>query len=172
MELTAVVVAVPEAEPLVGQLRDALDPAAAVGVPAHVTIMFPFVPPTALDDATRASLAEVVASVPAFNVRFERVAWFDEDVLWLAPEPTAPFVALTRMLGARFGLEPYGGDHGTDVVPHLTVGHAAPLPRLRHAAVELARGLPVRSAVRAVRLMAGSRAPASWTTVAEYSLGV
>jgi hypothetical protein len=73
-------------------------------------------------------------------------------------------------LGERFGLQPYGGDHGPDVVPHLTVGHGGPVPRLRAAAAGLERGLPVRTAVRSVRLMAGSRTPGSWTTVAEYSL--
>ena len=168
--LSAVVVAVPEAEPLVGDLRAALDPAATLGVPAHVTIMFPFVPPAALDDAAHATLAELFAAVPAFDARFERVAWFDEDVVWLAPEPSAPFVTMTRTLGERFGLQPYGGEHGTDVVPHLTVGHGGPVPRLRAAAAGLERGLPVRTAVRSVRLMAGSRTPGSWTTVAEYSL--
>jgi hypothetical protein len=43
--LSAVVVPVPEAEPRVGALRTALDPSAALGVPAHVTILYPFVAP-------------------------------------------------------------------------------------------------------------------------------
>jgi hypothetical protein len=38
--LSALVVAIPEAEPRVGALRTALDPSAALGVPAHVTICF------------------------------------------------------------------------------------------------------------------------------------
>jgi RNA polymerase sigma factor (sigma-70 family) len=40
---------IPEAEPLVGDLRRALDHSAGWGIPAHVTILYPFVPP---DDAT------------------------------------------------------------------------------------------------------------------------
>ena len=38
---SALLVAVPEAEPLVGALRLVHDPSAAVGVPAHITILLP-----------------------------------------------------------------------------------------------------------------------------------
>ena len=32
----------------VGRLRDRMDPSAAQGVPAHVTLLYPFMPPEAL----------------------------------------------------------------------------------------------------------------------------
>jgi hypothetical protein len=169
--LSAVVVAVPEAEPRVGALRARLDESAALGVPAHVTIMFPFLPPVLVDDGVLAALAEVVAAVPAFDVEFSRVEWFDEDAVWWAPEPAAPFVALTRAVGARFGLLPYEGAHGADSTPHLTIGHSAPLPVLRAAADEVAAGPPLRARVRSAVLAMGSDTPGSWTTVAPLPLG-
>ena len=168
--LSALIVPVPEAEPLVGGLRAELDPAAALGVPAHVTVMFPFVPPGDADDKVLAVVEELVAAVPAFEARFVRVEWFNENVVWLAPEPAAPFVALAEGIRSRFGLEPYGGAHGSEVTPHLTVGHGAPLPRLRTAAAELTAGLPLRAHVGSVRLMAGSDVAGSWRSVAEFSL--
>ena|SRR5918996_1931582 len=168
--LSAVVVPVPEAEPHVEALRAALDPSAALGVPAHVTIMFPFLPPARIDDDVLTALGGVLAAAPAFEVGFERVAWFGEDVVWWAPEPADPFVELTAAVGARFGLRPYDGAHGEDVVPHLTVGHGAPLPQLRAAAADVAAGPPVRATVRSARLMVGSREPGSWTTVADLPL--
>jgi 2'-5' RNA ligase len=168
--LSAVVVPVPEAEPRVGALRAALDPSAAVGMPAHVTIMFPFVPPARLDDDVLAGLGEVFAAAPEFEVEFSKVAWF-ADVVWWAPVPAAPFVALTHAVSARFGLKPYDGAHGDGVTPHLTIGHGAPIERMRAAEAEVAAGPPVRAAVRSARLMTGSRAPASWTTLAELPLG-
>jgi len=70
----------------------------------------------------------------------------------------------------RFRLVPYGGDHGVEPVPHLTIGHGAPLPRLRAAAAELDGELPFRAAITAAHLMVGSRAPNSWRTVAELPL--
>jgi hypothetical protein len=39
---TAVIVPVGAAEPIVGRRRTRFDPAAATGVPAHVTIIYPF----------------------------------------------------------------------------------------------------------------------------------
>lgn len=169
-ELSAVIVPVPEAEPLVGRLRAELDVHASWGVPAHVTVLFPFLAPAAVDDGVLATLAETVAATPAFTTTFTRVEWFGEGVVWLAPEPAVPFVALMTTIHARFGLAPYGGAHGGEPVPHLTVGHQAPVRRLRAAAVELARGLPVEATIRSVRLIGGRRAVDTWTTLAEFPL--
>jgi 2'-5' RNA ligase len=170
--LSAVVVAVPESEPLVGRLRSELDAAASWGVPAHVTVLFPFLPPAEIDDGVLAGLTEAVATVPGFATTFERVDWFGEDVLWLAPSPAAPFVALTAAVQARFGLAPYGGAYGDEPVPHLTVGHDAPAERLRAAAAELEPGLPVHARVRSARLIVGSRGgTVPWRTAAELPLG-
>ncbi|HYH33161.1 MAG TPA: 2'-5' RNA ligase family protein [Pseudonocardia sp.] len=169
--LSALVVPVPEAEPRVGALRAALDPAAALGVPAHVTVMFPFVPPAAINDSVLEALHDVLAAAAPFDVAFSRMAWFDEEVVWWAPEPAAPFVALTTAVSARFGLRPYDGAHGDDPVPHLTVGHNAPLPQLRAAAEEVAAGPPLRTTARTALLMTGTCEPGSWTTVAELPLG-
>lgn len=167
--LSAVVVPVPEAEPHVGALRAVLDPSAALGVPAHVTIMFPFVPPADIDDDVLAALGEVIVTAPAFEVGFSKIGWFEEAVWW-APEPAEPFVALTRAVSARFGMAPYEGAHA-GITPHLTIGHRAPIEQLRAAEAEVAAGPPVRATVRSAVLMTGSRAPASWTTLAELPLG-
>jgi hypothetical protein len=45
LQESTILVPVPEAEPVVGQLRARLDRAASRGIPAHVTILYPFVPP-------------------------------------------------------------------------------------------------------------------------------
>ena len=41
---SALVVLVPEAEAVVGRLRHRYDPSAAVGIPAHITLNYPFLP--------------------------------------------------------------------------------------------------------------------------------
>ncbi|MBN9098258.1 MAG: 2'-5' RNA ligase family protein [Pseudonocardia sp.] len=167
-ELTAVVVPVAEAEPLVRDLRLELDASAARGVPAHVTVLFPFLPLAEID---LPALREVVAATPSFTATFCRVDWFGDDVVWLAPEPADPFVRLTLAVQERFGAVPYGGEHGREPVPHLTVGHDAPLPRLRAVAAHLETGLPFTAEIRAAQLLAGSRLPDSWRTVARLPLG-
>jgi 2'-5' RNA ligase len=166
---SAVIVPVPAAEPLVGALRAELDGHAALGVPAHVTVMAPFLPAAALDPATLSELAATVAAVPAFDVEFGEVRWFDDRLVWLAPEPAAPFVALTRAVAGRFGLVPYGGEHGSEPVPHLTVGYDAPPARLRAAAAELARGLPLATRIEEAVLVVET--DGRWAPHAELPLG-
>lgn len=58
---TGVVVPVPAADPLVSRWRERFDPAAAFGVPPHVTIVYPFVPAEALSEHDLADLRAFAA---------------------------------------------------------------------------------------------------------------
>ena len=53
---SAIVALISEAENLVEPFRRRYDPSAAAGVPAHVTILYPFKPPHALTDDVIESL--------------------------------------------------------------------------------------------------------------------
>lgn len=168
---SAVVVPLLEAQEAVGSWRAALDRSAGWGVPPHVTVLYPFIPPKRIDDGVLADLAKAVKSVPAFDVVLARPAWFGDAVLWLAPEPDRPFRALTAAVFARFpDHPPYGGAHA-DVVPHLTVGHDMPVELLQAAADAIEEHLPIQAHVAAAHLIQGSHEPASWHTVAELPLG-
>ena len=172
MPESAVLVPVPEAELVVGHHRDRLDRAAVQGVPAHVTVLYPFVPPPAISAAVIARLADAVRSVSAFRCEFATTAWFGDDVLWLAPQPDEPFRALTQAVSAAFpGYPPYGGVYD-DVVPHLTVGDrsAGDVSELRAAEADMLSGLPVQARISHVWLMRGRAEPGSWRTVAELPL--
>jgi 2'-5' RNA ligase len=168
---SALIVPVPEAEGAVGALRARYDTSASWGVPAHVTVLYPFLPPAGIDETVLAAVRETVLTVPRFDLVLTRTDWFGDDVLWLAPEPDGPFRALTAALWARFPqAAPYGGAFD-DVVPHLTVAHGRPPPVLREAAVQVAAGLPIHAPVEAVRLIVGRPEPGdSWHTMAEFPL--
>lgn len=171
--VAAVVVPVPEAELVVARCRGRFDPAAARGVPAHVTVLYPFVAPAALDDGVVTRLGEAVGGVPTFECGFREVRWFDNGVAWLRPEPDAPFRALTAAVARAFpDHPPYAGAH--DPVPHLTLGDAAGGavdPELREAVAQVARMLPVRRCrVAEVHLMAGAQTLLSWRTLARLPL--
>jgi 2'-5' RNA ligase superfamily len=169
---SAVLVQVPEAERVVSPHRSRLDGAAALGVPAHVTVLFPFVPPAAITPAVVDALAVAVASVDAFDCEFGGPSWFGEDVLYLAPRPDEPFRALTLAVCAAFpGYLPYGGAFA-DSVPHLTIGDrpAGGAADLRAAEAAVRPYLPVRAQVSRVWLMAGSATPGSWHTLAKLPL--
>jgi 2'-5' RNA ligase len=168
---SALIVPVPEAQPVVGDLRAALDRSAGWGVPPHVTVLYPFLPPDRIDQRVLDTLAAAVRTVPAFDVTFARTSRFGDSVLWLAPEPDQPFRALTGAVWARFPEHPpYRGEFA-DVVPHLTVGHDAPVDVLRGAADAIAPRLPIRAHVTAVHLLCGLSERASWRPVADFALG-
>lgn len=168
---SAVVVVVPEVEGVVGPVRARLDPVAALGVPAHVTVLFPFLPPEQIDAGVLAGLAEAVAETPAFEATFPGTAWFGDEVLWLSPEPADPFRALTYAVWQRFPqCPPYGGEHPT-VTPHLTVGHQAPRPVLEEAERGLLPHLPLRVPVTHVSLLLGPTGSApTWTVAQRFPL--
>jgi 2'-5' RNA ligase superfamily len=169
---SAVVVPIPEAEPVVGALRAQLDRAATWGVPAHVTVLYPFLPPDLIGPDELRRLEQATSLVPRFAVTFTRVSWFGDDVLWLAPEPAAGFRGLTAAVVAAFpGHLPYGGVHGDEPVPHLTVGARAPVDRLRAAATAVAARLPIDAAVGVCHLLQGRDEPGTWHQVAELPLG-
>jgi hypothetical protein len=168
-----VLVPVPEAEPVIGPHRARLDRAAAWGVPAHVTVLYPFVPPALITSTTLRALAAAVRSVGAFDCAFGRLCWFGEQVLWLAPRPSAPFQALTSAVMAAFPAYPPFGGAFAEVVPHLTIGDrpAGGVAELRAARSAVQPQLPVRARISRAWLMTGSSAAASWRPVAALPLG-
>jgi 2'-5' RNA ligase len=171
---TAVIAAVPEAGPLVERHRQRLDAAAGWGVPAHVTVLYPFVPAAAVDQDVVARLAAAVASVPAFDCCFARARWFGQDVLWLDPEPDEPFRRLTAAVWAAFPQQPPYGGAFDDPVPHLTVAETrlGGLPAAEAAERAVQEGLPLLAHVDRLLLIAGADAPRSWRVLHELPLGV
>jgi len=130
---TALLIPVPEAENLVGELRARYDRADETGIPAHVTILAPF-------GDSEDGLEALIADFEPFDFALTRVERWP-GVLWLAPEPAGPFVALTTAVAARYPEHPpYGGAHDT-LIPHLTVGHYEEPPKELDADVR--RGLPI-----------------------------
>lgn len=116
---TALIVAVPEAEPLVREWRLKHDNA-SLGIPAHVTTLFPFAPTDAVDGALLDELRALFGSHSAFSFSLPRVDRF-VDHAWLAPEPAEPFRRLTEAVFERYpDYPPYEGVHDV-VIPHLTV---------------------------------------------------
>ena len=139
MTESAFVVRVPEAEPYVSHLREQFDPVAKLGMPAHITLLFPFASPELIDTAVVEQARAVVAGVHRFAFTLARIGLFP-DVLYLVPEPSGPFVALTERLVRQFPeFPPYGGQY-KGVVPHLTVAHGSGSEHSR-AEVELQSAL-------------------------------
>lgn len=165
---SGLVVTVPEAEPAVRAWRDRLDPSVGSGMPAHVTVLFPFLPEGRLDGDTLAAISDVIGRHKRFEARFERCGRFP-GVLYLAPEPATPFRALTEAVVDRWPETPPFGGQFADIVPHLTIAQGQDDAVLDDAEAGLLDRLPVVTRVASVDLMVhdGSR----WRQRASFALG-
>jgi 2'-5' RNA ligase len=140
MAESAFTINVPEAEPYVRHLRDRLDPSAKLGLAAHITVLYPFMSPEQITEAVLNRVRLALSSAVTFSFRLARIGRFP-NVLYLAPEPVEPFIALTERLVREFPeYLPYGGQHES-VVPHLTVAQASE-PEQTLAEARLFNALP------------------------------
>jgi hypothetical protein len=168
---SALVLLVPEADPVVGPVRLAHDPAASRGVAAHVTLLFPFVPAVRIDAALLARLAEQFARAPGIagpiDLVFDRVARLPE-VSYLAPADPSGVVAKVRALAAAWPeYPPYEGKYA-EFIPHLTLAHGDDAV---HAAVTaaMAPALPIAARVTAASLLVEDAA-GRWSEHSRFAL--
>ncbi len=170
---TALSIVVPEAEaPTLAFRRRWLGQTVAKRVPAHVTLLYPFVDADTVDAGLLAELRALYASAAPFSFALARLETFDAHV-WLAPDPRQRFVALIALTCGRFPeCPPYGGAFSdSDPVPHLTVGEGDDVEGLRDQAARALGGvLPLQCAAGSVTLLE-EQADGMWSARAAFSLG-
>jgi 2'-5' RNA ligase len=100
-------------------VRQRAVPDARIGLPAHVTLLYPFIPSRSLDDDVRAMIERVTSATRAFAFRLAgQGRW--PDTLFVEVDPEQPFRDLQADLAAAFPAVPiYGGSF--DFSPHVTV---------------------------------------------------
>jgi 2'-5' RNA ligase len=167
---TALICRVPEAEPYIAHYRQRFDPSARRNVPAHVTILYPFMAPGLVDAEVLNTLRRIAAAVPCFDYRLRETRRFPV-ALYLAPDPDVSFSALTdRVFEAFPDYPPFEGKFDT-VVPHVTVAHGDE-PQLCEIEVELRIRLPgagVRA--RCEQLLLIENSTGRWETMQTFTLG-
>jgi 2'-5' RNA ligase len=168
---SALVVLIPESESLVGDFRARYDPAAGWGVPAHITLLYPFQPPESFTPELFSRLQNLFAGFPAFAVAFTEMRRFPE-VLYLAPAPATPFQQLSAAIVNRFpDTPPYGGQF-PEVIPHLTIAQLADPARLQSVGADFERAaqgrLPIQAQVSEVALL--DNTSGLWQTRRKFGL--
>lgn len=167
---SALIIEIPEAEPAVARHRLRLDHNARLGIPAHITVLSPFMPSETISPAVLAELARLFAALSRFRFRLEHTGWFGTNVLWLAPGEPEPFRALTGRVYAAFpAFPPFEGRHDV-VVPHLTIGHSRPVNDLRAAEAAVRAQLPIDAHATAVTLVTEQFTGGHWTKAATFAL--
>ena len=164
---SALVVVAAEAEAVVGEWRLRYQRESVErGIPPHLTVLFPFVPATAIDDDTLAELRRVYEPVRPFGYELASVESFP-DAAWLAPVPAEAFHELVARARRAFPALPPYGNPAHVVVPHCTIGTdddpgrvAAMVRELRE---RLGPDLPIRCRANEVVLV-GEQANGTWVT--------
>jgi 2'-5' RNA ligase len=137
----------------IDRFRRRLDPSSRYEMPAHVTVLYPFMAPALITGEVLGELTELLGTFASFDFSLSEVRWFDQRVVYLAPSPEESFRQLTATVSAQFPqYPPYEGAF-SDVVPHVTVGEDAPRQLLRAAGWLAKRRLPITGRVTEVWLM-------------------
>jgi 2'-5' RNA ligase len=162
---------VPAAEPVVEQCRSKYDPSAADGMPAHITINYPFVHDESNPERTVDKLEKLFAGFEAFNYS---IASFDmfPNVLFLKPVPVAPFVRMIESVAQLFpDSPPYGGKYD-EINPHMTIAQMDDKQRLESVKNEFlshcGEKLPIEAKADQIWLM--DNRPGSWKKLAVFKL--
>jgi 2'-5' RNA ligase len=168
---SALIVAVPEAASAVDMWRERTCYAKpSSSVPPHVTVLYPFFAPDALDEALVAELRELFAALERFAFELRTTARF-RQVLYLKPEPPEHFVRLSEAVYAAYPDRlPYDGAFDS-VVPHLTAAEGD-AEVLAEAEKDVLQWLPIAAEAHEV-LLAEEVEPDSgrWRTRASLRLG-
>lgn len=137
-------------------------------MPAHVTVLFPFLALDCIKAGERDQLRRLFASEPVIPVEINGFGAFAQ-VVYLRLLPAAPLIELTSRVAQRWPeAPPYGGAFD-EVVPHLTVAAGVDDAVADDIRADVACALPLRTVLREVWLVAFD--DGQWSPVATFALG-
>ena len=159
-----------DAEPFDAIRRDFARERFALGIPFHVTLLYPFAPAHELTPALREDVRAFFAARKPFDFELTRIACWP-DLVYAVPEPDGELRACMQALFATFSRwPPYGAVHA-EVHPHATLGEEIDAAAV-HGEIErrAAPHLPHRCQARDVTLLE-EFAPDEWRERERFALG-
>jgi 2'-5' RNA ligase len=143
----------------------------SAGVPPHITLVFPFVAAAHVTDSFLSELSDLLRRRVRFTFDLRELRRFP-TTLYLAPEPSEPFAALSEVIADRYPeCDPHVHAFG-EVVPHLTVAEGS-AEVLEVAENEIRPLLPIRASCESAVLLVETRAhPTQWSVRLRLPLSV
>ena len=166
---TGLIVPVLELDDFVQRWRP-FDAVPLVGVPAHVTVLFPWVPPP-VPNADLQQLDDLVRRFGPFDFTLAEVRRFGAEVVYVAPEPPGSFAALTDAVVRTWPHHPPYEGEIEDPIPHLTLIHGGAPEHMAAAGDEVEELLPISCRAEELWLMVGGWDPPVWRIAARYRFG-
>lgn len=119
---TVILIPIKEAESIVSDLRLKYDPSASHGIPAHITVLFPFISPEKLTIEDLIKLRELLR-FPKFDFKLDGIKTFP-GVVFVEPTNKEKFIEITKKIWQAFpDYPPFEGKYLPEINPHLTIGH-------------------------------------------------
>jgi 2'-5' RNA ligase len=160
--ISAVVVLVPDAD----DILDAVGSSKSGGMPAHVTVLYPFVSPRRIRQSHCEQLEAIAARTEPFTLELAELD-HHELITFLTVHPEEPLRRLTTAVLDSWPEHPPYGDDEFDVPPHLTLGYDVLPDEIADSAEPL---LPIESEIdRLVLMLRGLSG--RWRVAHEFPLG-
>lgn len=164
---TGLVIPVPAADALLASVEARYPGTVREGVPAHVSLLYPFVAAAELDKRATSALGELLAERAPMPVQFVECYRRDGFVA-LRPDPIDELKELVSKTRRRWpDVVPYEGIYG-DVEPHLTVAMRCSEETAMTIEQEVTAELPISAELREAWLVAFE---GQWTLRGRFEFG-
>lgn len=151
---SGLVIPVPAADPLLASVAARYPGTVRVGVPAHVTLLYPFIAADELDEQITNALGELLVKQVPMTVEFAE-CYRRGGFVALRPDPVAGLSELSNATRRQWpDVKPYGGLYGDDVELHLTVAMSSSEKTAATIEREVTADLPIAAELREVWLVA------------------
>ena len=120
LETAIIIVGAHNVQAVAVPLTQRYSPNWMIVVPAHITLLYPFVPIDDLDSACQ-TLRAIGTEIAPFEITMRGYGQFSR-VTFMTPVDPAPIRAVFHRIFAAFpDYPPYRGEFGNDLHPHMTV---------------------------------------------------
>lgn len=121
MQQSIILVPVLSADPVIGVWREKYDEVSHHGMPAHVTLLFPFKAPDFITEKVINKIGEIFSNVKQFPFVLNKIGTFPH-VIFLEPNPRESFIELTEAIARQFPENPPWEGKYSSINPHITIG--------------------------------------------------
>ncbi len=125
---SVILIPIPSADPVIGEWRKKYDHVALHGIPAHITLLFPFKESSQITQEIIKKLEGIFLKVKQFPFTLDRINTFP-NVIFLDPNPRDEFIKLIEAIVHIFPENsPYEGKYSS-INPHATIAQISDIEK-------------------------------------------
>ena len=169
---SVILIPIPNAEEIIGKWRIKYDRVARLGIPSHITLLFPFKTPSAINKTVINKLELLFSMIKIFSFSLTTIETFP-NVIYLTPSPKKAFVDITKKIVSIFPENPPYEGKFPDINPHLTIGQLSEKDNFTEVLLNIKEDvqnkLPLKTKATEARLMV-ENPDGKWITMQTFQL--